>query len=292
MSFFIPLEVIFMGIFVGAVYGLTGIGLSLVFSGIRNVVNLAHGVFAILAAYLALTMSTALRLDPLFSTVAVVPIIFLFGFAIQYIMMNRVVFRQPTICMIILVGIGSIIENSMLLYWNPDPRSLAPYSSFALKSFDLIIVRLPLIYLIAFCISVAATVMLYFFLKFTYTGLAIRASSEDPTYSECLGVDTKRIYAYCFAIGVAVAALAGIAIGAIYTFVPSSGMAYTIMSFGVIVLGGLGSMRGALTGGIILGIIQQLTAFYLGVAYQYFVGYIVIILLLTLRPEGIFGQRV
>lgn len=292
MPFYFPVEVIFMGIFVGAVYGLIGIGLSLVFTGIRNLINLAHGHIAILSAYLALTLSLALRVDPLISVGVVIPLIFFMGFLIQHGLLNRLIFKDPMVCLILLVGLGSVMENVMLLIWNPDPRSLAPYVPYALQSLKFLNIQIPLIYLIGFCFSIVATIILYVFLKRTYTGMAIRAASEDPTYAECLGVNTRRIYSYTFAIGFAVAALAGIIIGMIYTFVPSSGMPYTIISFGVIVLGGLGSMRGALTGGIILGIIQQLTAYFLGVAYQFFLGYVVIVLILTLKPEGLFGQKV
>ena len=281
-----------MGIFVGAIYGLLGIGLSLVFAGIRNLINLSHGHIAILAAYIALTLSIAMSLDPLVSAVIVLPVIFVLGFIIQFGLVNKTIFKDLTISLLILVGLTSVIENLMLLVWNPDPRSLARYAPYAIQSFNLFGASVPLIYLVGFSISIVATVMLYVFLKYTYSGKAMRAASEDPTYTECLGVNIRKIYAYTFGLALAVAAIAGILIGLMYVFVPSSGMSYTIIAFGVMVLGGLGSMRGALIGGIILGLTQQLAAHFLGVQYQFFLGYVIIILILTLRPEGLFGYRV
>ncbi|MEM0216152.1 MAG: branched-chain amino acid ABC transporter permease [Candidatus Nezhaarchaeales archaeon] len=287
-----PPEVILMGTFTGAIYGLIGIGLSLIFTGIRNMINLAHGHLAVLAAYLALTLSSNSMLDPLICALLVVPIVFALGAIIQYGAVNRLIYRSPTIPLILFAGIASIIENVALLVWHPDPRSLAPLAPYSLLTVSLLGVRLPLIYLVGFLISLGSMLILYTFLKHTDIGRAIRAASEDPEYAECLGVDTKKIYAYTFGIGGALAAIAGIMVGLIYLFVPSDGWPYTILSFGVIVLGGVGSMRGAFVGGVILGISQQLSAYYLGVAYQYFVGYILILAVLALRPQGIFGMRV
>lgn len=288
----VPPEIVFMGAFVGAIYGLLSIGLSFVFTGIRNMINLSHGHFAILAAYIALTLSVSFRFDPLASAILVMPIIFILGFIIQYGPINRLIYRAPTIPLIVFAGIGSIIENVALLVWNPDPRSLAPLAPYTLASIQLFGVRLPLIYLIGFFISLGVTIILYIFLKFTRPGMAIRAASEDPEYAECLGINTKKIYAYTFGLSGALAALAGVVMGMVYVFVPSNGMPYTIMSFGILVLGGVGSMRGAFIGGAILGIVQQLSAYYLGVAYQYFLGYIIILLVLSIRPQGIIGAKV
>lgn len=288
----VPPEVIIMGAFAGAVYGLIGIGLSLIFTGIRNMINLSHGHMAMLAAYVALTLCERFKFDPLICILLDAPMIFILGFVIQYGMINRLVYRSPTVPLIIFAGLASIIENIMLLVWAPDPKSLAHFASYTFLSIRLFGVRLPFIYLLAFFISLGATTGLYFFLKHTLIGMAIRAASEDPEYAECLGIDAKKIYGYTYGLGGVLAAIAGVLVGLIYVFVPSNGWPYTITSFGVIVLGGVGSMRGAFIGGVLLGIVQQLSAYYLGIAYQFFVGYILILIILSIRPQGIIGARV
>lgn len=288
----IPPEIILMGMFTGAVYGLIGMGMSLIFTCIRNMINLAHGHLAILATYLAFTLCREFKMDPFVSALAVIPIIFALGFAIQYGAINRLIYRSPTVPLILFAGIASIIENCVLLAWNPDPRSLAPFAFYSFTSLSIMGVSLPLIYAIGFCFSLVAMFVFYVFLKNADIGRAIRAASEDVEYAECLGIDTRKVFAYAFGIGATLAAIAGIIIGLIYVFTPADGWPYTTLSFSVIVLGGIGSIRGAFVGGVTLGIVQQLSAYFFGIPYQYFISYILVILFLALRPQGIFGARV
>jgi branched-chain amino acid transport system permease protein len=280
-----------MGILLGSVYAVMGLGFSLIFAGIRGTMNIAHGALAILGSYLCLLFA-ARGLDPLLGMMPVIPIMFILGYAIQRVLVNRVIYGDPNVVALVLVGLSVLTENLMILIWSPNPKTLTVFAPYAIKGLQIVGHIVPISYLINLFVAIATIIIYYLFLKRTYIGIAIRATSENYVHAQLLGVNPKKSYAYTYGLGTIATGIGGILMGLTFTFVPSTSLEWLTIAFGVVVLGGLGSMRGVLAGGLIMGLSQVLSAYYLGVQYQLLLSYIVILIVLALRPEGIFGYKV
>jgi len=275
------------GILLGGLYAIVAIGMSTMF-GIVKLVNLAHGDLMILASFLCLSFMTWLGVSPLLSLFVVVPIMYFVGFFVQGYLINRVLGKEMEPPLLVAFGISIILQNLLLLIFTPDARTLE--TSLAIKTIPIAdFLNIPVIYLIDFLLGLGSISALYFFFQRTYMGRAIRAASDDETAAQLMGVNTRNIYAKAMGIAMMTAAMAGVLIGMTFTFYPHTGPQYLIIAFGVVVIGGLGSMKGALAGGLILAIAQLLGAHFFGPGFQLFCGYVVLLVVLALRPQGIFG---
>lgn len=276
-----------MGILLGGLYALIALGLSLVF-GVMKLINIAHGDLVILGSYIAFSVMTHLGIDPILSLLIGIPILFLMGFAIQKFLMNRAFKVSLGAPLIIAFGISIILQNAYQILWTPLSRGLA--TSYSFKSFSIGEVCVPLVYLLDFILALAVMLSLREFLKRTYLGRAINAASQDRGTAELMGINTERVYAFAFAIASAFAAIAGVFLGLTFPFTPTSGISFLILAFGVVILGGLGSILGTFLGGMTLGLAQTLGGYFFGVAAQMLVAYIVLLIVLTVRPQGLFGR--
>ena len=276
------------GILLGGLYAVIALGLSTMF-GIVKLVNLAHGDLMILGSYLSLVFISWLGVTPLLSIVFVVPIMFGVGFVIQAFLLNRVLGKEMEPPLLVAFGLSIILQNVLLLVFTPDARSLM--TNLAIKTIPLGgIINLPVIYLVDFLLGCGVILALRIFFRNTYLGRAIRAASDDEMGARLMGINTKHIYAYAMGISMMTAAVAGILIGMTFTFYPHTGPQYLIIAFGVVIIGGLGSMMGTLVGGLILAESQLLGAHFLGPGYQLLIGYLVLLIVLGVRPQGIFGK--
>jgi len=283
------------GILWGGLFALIGMGLSLVF-GVMNLINVAHGDLVILATYFAFFLSTGivlrhnlpLDIDPILSLVIIIPVMFGLGYAIQKFLLNRARTVSAEAPLIIAFGISLIIQNAALRLWTPMARRLTP--PYALDVFIIGPVRIPLVYLIAFVAALIMVFLLREFLRRTYLGRAISATAQNKRASHLMGVNTGRVYSFAFAIAMAVAAVAGICLGLIFSFTPEKGIAFLIIAFGVVIIGGLGSMVGTLLGGIIMGLVMTFGGFLLDTRWQMLLLYLVVIVVLAARPQGILGR--
>lgn len=276
------------GILLGGLYAVIALGLSTMF-GIVKLVNLAHGDLMILSSYLSLVFISWLGVTPLLSIVFVVPIMFGLGFVIQAFLLNRVLGKEMEPPLLVAFGLSIILQNVLLLVFTPDARSLM--TNLAIKTIPLGgIINLPVIYLVDFLLGCGVILALRIFFRNTYLGRAIRAASDDEMGARLMGINTKHIYAYAMGISMMTAAVAGILIGMTFTFYPHTGPQYLIIAFGVVIIGGLGSMMGTLVGGLILAVSQLLGAHFLGPGYQLLIGYLVLLIVLGVRPQGIFGK--
>jgi len=191
--------------------------------------------------------------------------------------------------LIMAFGLSIILQNTLLLVFTPDARSLI--SSLSVKSIAVAdYLTIPVIYLIDFIIGLGVITLLHQFFQKTYMGRAIRAASDDEDAAQLMGINTKHIYAYAMGIAMTSAAVAGVLVGMTFTFYPHTGPQYLIVAFGVVIIGGLGSMIGTFVGGIILGLAQLLGAHFLGPGFQLLSGYVILLIVLTVRPQGIFGK--
>jgi branched-chain amino acid transport system permease protein len=283
-----PVQAIIAGVMLGGLYALVGLGLSLVF-GVLKVVNLAHGDLVVMGSYAGYFVLASYAVDPILAMIVTVPLMFLFGFAIQNYGLNRLLRLGMEPPLLITFGISIILENVFLIDFSPMSHGLT--TSYVTQTFAIGSFYLPLVYLLDLVSALAVMFFMRAFLSRTYMGMAIRASSQDIRAAELMGINTNRIYALTFGIAVALACIAGVFLGLTYPFTPTTGPTYLIIAFGTIVIGGLGSMLGTLVGGIVLGLTQTLVGTYIGTSWQVFIGFIIIIAILTFRPQGLLGRK-
>jgi branched-chain amino acid transport system permease protein len=276
-----------MGLLLGGLYAVIALGLSLVF-GVVKEINIAHGDLVILGSYFGYVAMTVFGIDPILSLVAGMPVLFGIGFVIQKFLLNRAFKISMDATLIIAFGLSLILQNTYQLIWTPMARGLT--TSYALESFSAGPIHIPLVYLLDFLAAIAVMVFIHLFLKKTYLGRAIRAAAQDRRTAHLMGINTDRVYAYTFAISMALAAVAGIFLGLTFSFTPISGMSFLIIALGVVVLGGLGSIVGTFVGGIAFGLAQTLGGYFFGVAAQMLVAYVMVLVVLAVIPRGIFGR--
>ena len=283
------LQPILNGILFGGLYAAVGVGLSMIF-GIVKVVNLAHGDLMIVSSYLTMVLVSAFSFLNLWTAlIIVIPVMFAIGFLIQKFLINRVLGQGMEPPLIVAFGLSIIIQNGLLVLFSPDARSLE--TPLAIKSIRITeFFYVPVIYVVAFLVGLAVIALLHFFFKNSFLGRAIRAASDDEEAAKLMGINTRNIYAWAMGIAIASAAVAGTLIGATSNFYPYTGPQYLIIAFGVIIVGGVGSMAGTLLGGFVLGLSQLLGGHFFGPGYQLLSGYIILLILLAVRPEGLLGR--
>lgn len=275
------------GILLGGLYAVIAIGLSTMF-GIVKFVNLAHGDLMILGSFLSLVLVSWLGINPFWTILIVVPVMYFVGFIIQAFLLNRVLGKGLEPPLIVAFGLSIILQNILLLIFTPDARSLM--TPLAVKTIPVgEFLNIPAVYLVDFLAGGAVICCLYYFFQRTYMGRAIRAASDDEVAAQLMGVNTRNIYAKAMGIAMMTAGVAGVLVGTTFTFYPHTGPQYLITAFGVIVIAGFGSMKGTFVGGLILALSQILGAHFIGPGYQLLSGYVVLLIVLAVRPQGLFG---
>jgi branched-chain amino acid transport system permease protein len=278
---------IIQGLLVGGLYALLASGLSLVF-GVMRIVNLGHGDFSILAAYLVLVVAGHSNLW--LGTIAVLPIMALLGYALQRSLLNRALSLGVLSPLLITFAFSIILQNALLKFFTSDTRSIQTdtLSSASLKITNSIYVGyLPVI---TFIVGVFLTLALHVFLTRTQVGRAMRATSDDPTAAELIGINNRHIYGLATGIGLFAAGIAGILFGMRTQFSPSLGPVALIFAFEAVIIGGLGSLWGTLVGGIVLGIGQSIGA-QINPAFGVLAGHLVFIAILLFKPQGLLPKQ-
>lgn len=276
-----------MGVLLGGLYALIALGLSLVF-GVMRLINVAHGDLVVLGSYFAYAAMSVLGMDPFLSLIIVLPLMFFIGYAIQRFLMRRAFALSMEAPLLIAFGISLVIQNSVQIIWSPMSRGLTP--AYATASFSLGPARLPLVYLLSFITALVVMLILREFMKRTYLGRAINAASQDSGAAQLMGINTQHTYAITFGIAMAIAAVAGVSLGLTFPFTPQSGVSFLVIAFGVVIMGGLGSVLGTFIGGMIMGLAQTLGAYFFGAATQMLFVFLIVFFLLAVRPQGIFGR--
>jgi branched-chain amino acid transport system permease protein len=276
------------GILLGALYACIAIGFSLIW-GVMNLINLAHGSFVLLGAYVTASVNQALGLDPFLTIPFSGAVLFGVGYAIQRGLVNRVLARSVFTTLIFTFGLNMLMVNILLLVFTADLRGiLVPYSG---AGWQFGTVRVPLPRLIVFAVAILLTVGLALFTNRTRLGAAIKATSFDVDAARLVGIDIDHIYAVTFAIGAAMAGAAGSLIAVNLAFSPVLGDSFTMKAFVVVVLGGLGSIPGALAAGMILGIVENLSSVLMDPGYRDVISFGLLLAVLVLSPRGLFGKR-
>jgi branched-chain amino acid transport system permease protein len=284
----IYLNVAISGILTGLVYGLMALGLSVIF-GVVRVVNFAHGEMMTIAMYLAIVLFSAFKLDPLVMMIPIAGVLFALGYVMQAGLINPFIDRPEHSQFMLLVAVAIIMVNLLLLIFGPDARSVQ--TSYAFDSFAIgrIIVDATKVYAGGAAIVVAAA--LFAFFKFSDTGKAIRACADNYTGALVVGLDVKRLYALTFGLGAACVGAAGSMLVLIIDVTPPLGPQYTLLAFVIVITGGLGSMPGALVGGVLIGMTEALAGLLFTPSAKSMFAFAILVLVLLFRPQGILGKR-
>ena len=281
------LQPILNGILLGGLYAVIAVGLSTIL-GIVKIMNFAHGDLMILGSYLGLVFVSWLGVNPFYSLIAVIPAMYIIGYYVQAFVINRVLGDELEPPLIVAFGLSIILQNVLLLTFTPDARTLM--TDLSIKKIELTsYLHIPVNYFLDFLIGIAVIIFLYYFFQRTYLGRAIRAASDNESVARLMGINTKTIYAKAMGVAMMTAAVAGVLVGMTFTFYPHTGSQFLFIAFGVAIIGGLGSMKGTLAAGVILAVAQLLGAHFLGPGYQMVSGHAVLLIVLLVRPQGIFG---
>jgi branched-chain amino acid transport system permease protein len=288
VSFAVYLNVAVAGILTGLVYGLMALGLSVIF-GVVRVVNFAHGEMMSIAMYIAVVLFAAFHLDPLIMLVPIAAVMFVFGYVLQLGLINPFVTRPEHSQFLLVVAIALIIVNALLIIFGPDAQTIQ--TSYAYDSYQLgpVIVDASKAYAAAAAIVVTAA--LFAFFRFTLFGKAIRACADNYTGALVVGLDVKRFYALTFGIGAACVGAAGTMLALIVDVTPMLGPAYTLLAFVIVITGGLGSMAGALVGGVLIGLTEAIAGLLFTPSAKSMFSFGILVVVLLLRPQGILGKR-
>ena len=275
------------GLLQGGLLALVAVGFSLVW-GVMNVVNLAHGAFVILGAYIGWGMHQEFGLDPFLGMFVSAAVLFALGYVTQRLLINLVVNGPIFITLLLTFGLELVMVQGMNLAFSADFRSIE--TSYAGESLALGSVRVPVGRLLAFALAVAITFLLVALVTRTRTGVSIMATGMDRGAARLMGIRARHVYALTFGIATALAGMAGTMIGTVGTFSPAAAGSFTLMSFVVAVLGGLGNMYGALAGGLVIGLVQAWGGQYLPGTWVNALAFLVLIIVLVVRPTGLVGK--
>jgi len=280
------------GILVGAVYGLAALGLSLAF-GVLKVLNVAHGELVMLGGYATFFIFSLLGIDPFVSLAVVFAVLVVFGLALHGLLFSRVIQldEDNRIKNSLLIGFGLtlILETAATKLFTADEQTITV--GYSASAWTVLGIRFPLVKLAGLVIAVIAVVLLEYFLNRTYWGKALRATAEDWSIAALSGIDVRRIYLVAFAISAGLAGITGVLIAVQFSIDPSIGLQWTLKALIVVVLAGLGSIRGTLFGGILLGVAEALSSVAFGGQYREIVGLFIFLIFLSFRPQGLFGER-
>ena len=280
------IQVIISGILSGGVYSLASVGLALIF-GVVGLVNFAHGEYLMLSMYIAWIFFNFCGLDPYQSMPLNLVLMALAGFLTFKIIMVRVLNADHSIQMLITLALSMTLQNLALMIGGADYRTIRLDITNHVINAGFLVLSTPRI--IAFAVAITASLLLYIFLEKTYEGTAIRAVSQNSKAALLMGVNLKRIYCRAFVTGITLVGLAGLLLSPIYPVYPLIGAGFSTLAFIIVVLGGLTSVPGAIIGGLIIGVVESLAGYYAGPAYQQAAYFLLFILVLVFRSEGLMG---
>ncbi|WP_157254612.1 branched-chain amino acid ABC transporter permease [Nonomuraea typhae] len=282
-------QAVALGLLIGGVYALMASGLTLIF-GVMRIVNIAHGAFLVLVAMATWWLWRQTGVDPILAAVVTTPLMAGLGWLIHRILVSRVKDASPAMSVLLTFGLALIIEGLLTIVAGNRFRSATP--PYFEESFRIGAIALPKAQVFGFLAAVLVLAVLYGVLTGTWTGRAIRAATQNPAGAALVGVGASGTAALAFALGTATAGVGGSILSVLYPFFPASHYEWISKLLGIVVLGGMGSLPGALAGAVVLGLAETLTATYGSLSWSTLVFYLVIMVVLLFRPHGLFGARV
>ncbi|KGR90686.1 ABC transporter permease [Ureibacillus massiliensis 4400831 = CIP 108448 = CCUG 49529] len=286
------LSAIVQGILMGSIYGLIALGLTLIF-GIMKVINFAHGAFLMLAMYISYYVIVGLNLHPYVSLIIVVPVMFLFGyivnkFLIQYVLKKEADTREPIGALLLTAALAIILENGGLGLFGTDYKTVI--TGFSSESIEVgsIIITLPKLY--AFILCFIVTILFYIFLHKTEIGRKVRAVGQDRNAAKLMGINVEKTFNIAFGVGTALLGTAAVAIVPFYNLHPTIGTTFGTMAFVTVVLGGLGSIPGAIIAGLLIGIVESVSSLFVPYTLSPMIVFYGFLIFLFIKPSGLFGS--
>ena len=279
-------NVIISGVLTGLVYGLMALGLSV---GVARVVNFAHGEIMTMAMYVAVLAFAFLDLNPFLALVPIAAAFFVFGYFLQITVINRFITRPEHSQFMLLLAVAVIIVNALLILFGPDARHVQlDYLLQSIEVGPLLIDRGKFYAAFVACIASAS---LFAFFRFSLVGTAIRACADNWLGAKVVGLDVKRLYAIAFGLGSSSVAVAGCVMVLLFEFTPIAGPAYTLLAFVIVIVGGLGSMSGALAGDVLIGVAEALAGLFIAPSAKGMFSFALLILVLLFRPRGLLSDK-
>ncbi len=282
------LDQVVTGLLTGLIYGLLALGLSVIF-GVMRIVNFAHGEMSVVAMYAAWAAARYLGLDPLLSLIPIAAIFFGAGYLLQRGLIQPFVSRPDYMQFILLISVALILTNGALLVFGPEARGIQV--DYAFDSYEIGTFLIDKVRLLAAGAALTLTGLLLAFFRFTLTGKAIRAAADNRTGAQVIGLDIGKLYAVTFGIGTASLGAAGVLMALLNDAIPRLGPELTLLSFVIVIVGGLGSMTGALAGGVLIGVSEALAGTLLQPSLKSMFSFALLVLILLLRPQGLLGER-
>jgi branched-chain amino acid transport system permease protein len=288
LSSVILVPAVLNGLMTGAVYALIALGLTLIY-GVLHIINFAHGALLTAAMFAAFFAHKLFGLDPYVAALGLTPLFFLLGYGLQRFVIGPAAHGDDRNILLVTLGLAVVIENALLYAFRADTRTInLPYA------FDVVEVGpafLAVPRVVSFIVVVAVALALWLIMQWTDTGKAIRAVAKEKLGAELSGIDVAHIYALTFGLGTACLAIAACLLIPTYYVNPHAGNAFVLIAFTIVVLGGMGSVTGALIGGLFVGVVESLSGLYLGESLGQIGIFAMFILVLLLRPSGLFGER-
>ncbi len=276
------------GLLTGAVYALVALGLTLIY-GVLHIINFAHGALLTAAMFAAYFAFHTLGIDPYIAAFIIAPVFFAFGYALQRFVIGPASHGEDRNMLLVTLGLAVIIENALLFWFRADTRTIdVPY---AFQSIDLGFTFLAVPRLVGFAAVFVVALALWLIMGFTDTGRAIRAVAKEKLGAELAGIDVAHVYAVTFGLGTACVAIAACLLMPSYYVNPSAGNAFVLVAFTIVVLGGMGSVPGALIGGLVIGVVESLSSLFLGESLGQIGIFLIFIAVLLVRPQGLFGAK-
>ena len=288
LSSVILVPAVLNGLMTGAVYALIALGLTLIY-GVLHIINFAHGALLTAAMFAAFFAYHGLGLDPYLAAIGLTPMFFLLGYGLQRFVIGPAAHGEDRNILLVTLGLAVVIENALLYAFRADTRTINLPYAFNVIEVGTAFLAVPRV--IAFIIVFVMALALWLIMRFTDTGKAIRAVAKEKLGAELSGIDVAHIYAVTFGLGTACLAIAACLLMPTYYVNPGAGNAFVLIAFTIVVLGGMGSVAGALVGGLFVGVVESLSGLYLGESLGQIGIFVMFILVLLFRPSGLFGER-
>jgi branched-chain amino acid transport system permease protein len=280
-------QLVVSGILIGSVYALMSMGLTLIF-GVLRIVNFAHGEFLMIAMYGAWALSHLLGLSPYVAAVAIVPAMFLFGAVVYWLVISPGLDKPHLVVVFATMALSIFLQNAALMLMTADLRDIPPIFAHSIV-LGPVFVKGEL--LLGFVITLLCTAALQWMLKRTYLGKAIRATVQDGEAAMLMGIAVPRVFLVTFALGSALVGLAACVMAPLFSVFPTVGLNFVLIAFVIVVLGGMGSLEGALLGGVCVGVVQSVSGYYVAPAFGQLFFFLLFLLVMIFRPNGLLGQK-
>lgn len=281
------LQVIISGILLGGVYSLLGLGLSLLF-GITRVTNFAHGEFIMIGMFSSLWFYKSFELDPLISVFVVIPISIVIGWILYKLVIGPIIGKGDLVAILTTLGLSTALQNLALMIFGPDQNGVK--SALGSSSIQLGDISIGTTRLLIFVLSLLLVALVVFFLNKTYLGKSMKAVAQDERAAKYIGINVKNVYMLTFILSMVLTGIAGSMLTAIYPVYPSIGSYFILISFVVVVIGGLGNIYGLIPGAILIAVIESLSGYYLSTSSKEIMYFLVFLLVLYFKPAGLFGR--